>query len=879
MDWLEKWFFPTFHPVSLGEWAIVTMSMIIQSQLLATKFYIPVAPGTLIWRPRLSGLLAESLKYPLTLISAPAGFGKTMGLSSWAQSLPASQALVAWISLDEEDNEPRLFWTYVLSALDQQQAERLTPLLKYLQSPEAPPLRYILTALINGVLDSQEHLVLILDDYHLITEPQVHATLSYLIEHLPPHLHIILATRADPPLALSQLRAHQQVLEICTEQLRCTTEETEAFFKESKGIHLPDDMIQEVMARTEGWLVGLHLLGLSLPEHANPATLLQEVSGDQRYILDYLTEAVLRQQPQEVQTFLLFTSILEQLNASLCNAVMQQSGSQQLLESLEHANLFVVSLDSRRQWYRYHALFAEALQHQLEQTHADLVPILHHRASLWYAEHGQSTQAIVHAFQAREWQWAAELLEPKLLPLTALTWGASRHKLVFLQKWLEQLPAEVMRARPQLCLASVLLLFQMAPYPLLKGWLDMAEATLTTVLSTQADEDGSSSLSTQENLLGTLIGYRFILSVYQEDGQVVLERAQQALALLSPENLVMRAAVLLYQGIAFYTTSVNDAVTAVETLLQAISLAQTAGQSSLTMIIMGSTAKYMLGAGQLHRAYRLTQQAIELSKYPGERILPEVVLATIFQVLVLCEWNQLDKAFALVQDAIALSQQSESLASLTHIANGYAALLHIALSRGNLEVARTAFQEFQGVSMQLNQPFYLQVRSHFTTIDQVRLWLACGELDRATRWAEELDMTERDGNPYVHEREEVARARVLLARALPRLALQRLEPVQQRATQGQRWGHVIEIRLLQALAHQMLHEVPQALSVLLEAIRLAEPEGYIRSFVDEGVPMQALLSQLREQQHKAGPTPYLDRLLAAFQKQSHPQKRLPKRRG
>src|SRR5882757_8651403 len=329
-------------------------SIVIQSQLLATKFFVPMISGTLISRPRLHTLLNESLKYPLTLVSAPAGFGKTMLLSCWAQSLQARYPLVAWVSLGEEDNEPRLFWTYALSALDQQQPQRFTPLFKYLQSPEAPPLISVLNALCNLVLDSQEHFVLILDDYHLITEQQIHTTLSYLVERLPPQLHTILATRANPPLPLSQLRARQQVLEVRTDQLRCTAQETRAFFQEVMGLQLPDDLIQQVTARTEGWLVGLQLLGLSLPEQANPATLLQQLSGDQRYILDYLTEEVLRRQPQEVQRFLLYTCILEQLSAPLCDAVMQQKDSQQMLKRLEESNLFVVSLDNKRHWYRYH---------------------------------------------------------------------------------------------------------------------------------------------------------------------------------------------------------------------------------------------------------------------------------------------------------------------------------------------------------------------------------------------------------------------------------------------------------------------------------------------------------------------------------------------
>src|SRR5258708_2351501 len=343
-------------------------SISIGNQLLATKFFVPVASHTLIRRPRLTALLEESLKHPLTLISAPAGFGKTMLLSAWVQSLPASNPLVAWVSLDEEDNDLQQFWTYVISALDQQRPELFTPLLKYLQSPQAPPLMQVLTLLINLLMDSTEHFVLILDDYHVITEQQIHTTLSYLVGHLPAQLHIILATRTDPPLPLSMLRARQQLLEVRTDQLRCTLEETGAFFHEVVGIQLPYDITQELTVRTEGWLVGLHLLGLSLPEQADPVILLEETSGDQRYILDYLIEVVLRQQPQDVQMFLLCTCILDRLNASLCDVVIEQAGSQQMLQRLDQTNLFVISLDNKREWYRYHALFAEALRYRLQHT-------------------------------------------------------------------------------------------------------------------------------------------------------------------------------------------------------------------------------------------------------------------------------------------------------------------------------------------------------------------------------------------------------------------------------------------------------------------------------------------------------------------------------
>jgi len=410
-----------------------------------------------------------------------------------------------------------------------------------------------------------------------------------------------------------------------------------------------------------------------------------------------------------------------------------------------------------------------------------------------------------------------------------MTWGASKHTLVTLKQWLEQLPVDVMHARPQLCLASALLLFQVAPYSLLEGWLDVAEGTLTAVLSMQTDEDSLSSMSIQENLFGAVIGLRAVLRKYEGDGQAALKLSQRALTLVSPENLAVRAQIVLGQAGVFSGTSLNDAVTAVETGLQAISLAQATGQSGLIIIAMGSTAIDMIGTGQLHKACRLTQQAIELGKQSEEHMLPEVGLSTALQALILCVWNELDGALALAEEAISLCQQGESLASLTYVAHAYAILLHISLSRGNLEVARTTFQEFERIGIQMNQPLYLEVCSHFITIDQVRLWLACDELDRAMRWVEELDIGERHGTPFAHEREEMARVRLLLAMSQPDLALQRLEPVLQRATAGQRWGHMIEIRLLQALAYQMSQKETQALDALSEALRLAEPEGYIRS--------------------------------------------------
>lgn len=853
------------------EETILKTPMLFPGQLVATKFLVPVASHPLITRPRLNALLQDSLKYPLTLLSAPAGFGKTTQLASWGQSLPQGNPLLAWVSLDEGDNDPRLFWTYVISALNRQRPNRFTSLLNYLQSSQDLSLKYVQRAFINQLADRAERFLLILDDYHVITQKEIHTALLYLVEHLPPQLRIILTTRAEPPWPLALLQARQQALKVRADQLRCTDEETKAFFHKILNLHIPDELAQQVRSRTEGWLVGLQLLSLSLEDCANPETLLDQISGDQRYILDYLTEEVLQRQPQNVQMFLLSTCILENLTASLCNAVIQQEGSQQMLERLEHANLFVTSVDSKRQWYRYHTLFAEALCYQLKHMHGDLVPILHHRASLWYSKHGYTAEAILHAFHAHQWQLAVDLIEG--IPLMSLTWRASEKQVKALQKWLEQLPTELIRSRPRLCLACAQILWTIAPQTTLELWLDTAEATLTassTIIQTNQDAlQPSLDLKEQEqkNLLGEIFAFRALLRSHQEEGQTGLSLCQQALNLLSANNFLAHAQVYITQLQASYLSSINDAVAAIQSGLQAGSLAQTTGQTRLAITLQGITVMYMIGAGQLQEAQRLSQQAMALGTCMGEQVPSEMGYPALFQAEILREWNRLDDALSLAEEAISLHKQNVSIASLAFPLYGYAVLARIHLSRRDYEGARSALQKFEQLGRSVNQPTLLHVRSLFTTVDQVRLWLACGELNRASSWAERLEIEERPGTAFAREREETAYARILLAKAQPTLALERLESVLVRATTAQRWGHVIEARLLQALAYQMYQQETLALSALSEAVRLAEPENYIRSFVDEGAVMVTLLSCLRQGQRKVGPTPYLDTILAAFPQQ------------
>jgi LuxR family transcriptional regulator, maltose regulon positive regulatory protein len=832
-----------------------------------TKIFIPSSSHSLILRPRLMDLLNKGMQVSVTLVSAPTGFGKTTLLSSWVQSLPQEHPYVAWLSLDEGDNEPLSFWIYVLTALDNQLPGLFAPLLAAIRASQTLSLQYILQSLINTLINKSEQILLILDDYHLITQAEVHTSLQYLIEHIPPQLHIMLATRTDPPLPLIRWQAHRLVQEIRADQLRCTNEEAVTFLKEVMSITLPEDLIESVTSRTEGWLVGLQLLGLSLQGHANPVNLLEEISGSQRYILDFLTEEVLQQQPPEIQSFLLQSSILEQLNASLCNAVLQQGHSQQLLEWLDHANLFVVSLDSQRRWYRYHALFAEMLRYHLERTQSELLPVLHHRASHWYAENNRITEAILHAFIAQEWQWAAELIER--LPFSTL-WVAGGHERIMLHHWIEQFPMEIMHTHPRLCLACAQVMRAVAQQEKIESWLDAAESTLTTSLNAQQTSTDTSStnlaldtLQEQKNLLGEVLTFRaWLQSIYmEEDGQSNISLCQRALTLLSEQNLIHRAQIEYAQVLTYFNSSANDVSAAVKCGLQASSLAQTAGNVALAIFYMGTTAYYMEVEGRLSEAEQLAKKALQLVNKPTGISFPEVGWPSIFQADILREWNRLDEALDLALQGVSLGKQTGSLQFLIC---AYTVLMRVYLSRGELDKAHSVYLQIERHRINTNPYLYIYICSLFFIVDQVKLWIACNDLDLAISWVDRLEKREKPGTPYIREREEVACIRLLLAQEQPSPALQRLAPLLLRASTGKRLDHVIELWLLQALAYQQLRQEQQALDALNQAVQLGEPERYVRRFVDEGPPMALLLSKLRSQRYKHHPSLYLDMLISAF---------------
>ena len=833
-----------------------------QASFVATKFFVPTPSHALISRPRLTDLLNQGFTQKLTLVSAPAGFGKTTLVAAWVRALAkdASEkhAQLAWVSLDGRDNDPIRFWSALLTALDQRAPGYFRQALALLQAQSSPELESVLTILINRLAEATTPWVLLLDDYHVISEQTVHAQLSFLLERQPPNVHLLLLSRSNPPLPLPRLRAQGEVLEVGAEELRATVEETAAYLSDVMGIQLPRAAVSELTARTEGWLVGLQLVGLSLRRSADPAAMLEEVRGSLRYILDYLVEEVLQQQPPSVQRFLLRTSILDQLCASLCDAVVGkprgQAGSRQVLQELERANVFVVPLDEHRKWYRYHALFAEALRYQLEQQHADELAALHLRASSWYAERGDTFQAVQHALQARTWLVAADLIEQ--VP-NWLMWNEGQREALTLRQWLHALPADVVRARPRLCLLYAQALYFAAPRATVESWLQAAEAALAA--SSAETAPASAEREELENLRGEIAAFRAVLAIFQfGDAQAGLALGQRALSLFSPQSLAARADVLLVQATAHFADGEMGAAS--QSALEAERLAQATGNIPGAIISLSVAARCLLVAGHLHEAWRVLERAVRLGSELEWDLSLRMDQVYALQAEILREWNQLDEALALTTEAI---QRAERLGTPTTLLAVYAALARIELSRGDPEAARAALERGDDVKRRLDsKQLFSFISSFHTIVTQMKLWLVQGELAHASRWAGELLRNGGSSAATGREREEVALIRLLLAQDRPTEARTRLMPLLERATRQERWWHVIELRLLQAKTR--LHEEQEALACLSHAVQLAEPEGYVRIFVDEGPRLEMLLRRLREQEHKEGPTPYLDTLLAAF---------------
>jgi LuxR family maltose regulon positive regulatory protein len=789
--------------------------------LLATKLHVPRPRPGFVPRPRLAGALDEGLARGLALVCAPAGAGKTALLADWAQH---SRRPVAWLSLDRGDNDPARFWRHVVAALDRARpgtADRVAPLL----GPPAPPsFEGLVATMVNELTTKPDEAVLVLDDYHLIDAPPIHSALAFLLDHLPPQLHLVMTTRADPPLPLTRLRARGQLTELRAADLRFTPDETAAFLTELMGLPLSADDVAVLEARTEGWIAGLQLAALAAREHAHPAQYIQAFTGDHRFIIDYLVDEVLERQPAHIKSFLLHTAILDRLCGPLCDAVMgvgswelgdrEESArpnpqpvtpnspdaySQRILEQLEHANLFLTALDDARRWYRYHPLFAEVLRSRLNGgASATEIAALHQRASAWLEQHGLLDDAIRQSLAAQDVNAAIRLIEraaPDLL---------RRGEVATLLGWIAQLSTTRALDHPQLCL------FAAWAYATFGRWDDI-DALL------QRAEHGDLDLRQQ----GDVATLRALTAFGHGEINRAMDFAHAALAI--SEQLDMDG--------------------------QAMRL-----HSPLLPIVMLAQSEAI--RGQLRQAAETLQRALALARHVDQRgdspLMRGIIHYSLSEVLYQC--GDLTAAERAARAALAHSEQAGNGEIAAY---SYAGLARIAQAHSNAELARQFMQQAE----QRIRPRAIPDEITHVLALQARLWLAQGDLEAAQRWAVAAASA---GAQLLSPREAVQMTLVRVYTALeqPDQAHDLIARLLTDAEAGEQQGRVIELLMLQALALSRQRHVARAHAALERALALAEGAGYVRLFVDEGALMGALLAQVAEQ--KSPVAGFATTLLEAF---------------
>ena len=827
--------------------------------ILATKLYIPPPRPNVVLRPRLIARLNEGLHGRLTLISAPAGFGKTTLLSEW---IAGRKWPVAWLSLDESDNDLSQFLTYLVAALQTIDNHMGAGMLSILQSPQPLPAELFLTSLINAVAEAPQQFILLLDDYHRIEARPIHDALTFLLDHLPPQMHLAIASRSDPPLPLARLRGQRRLTELRAADLRFTPDEAATFLNQMMGLDLSAADVAALESRTEGWIVGLQMAALSMQGRADTASFIRAFTGSHRFIIDYLVEEVLQRQPERVRDFLLQTSILDRLSGPLCDAVASQGDGREMLEALERGNLFVVPLDDQRQWYRYHHLFADMLQARLIKEQPDLTPVRHRRASEWYEQNGLPADAIRHALAAEDWERAARLVE--------LAWPAMRKRRqeATMLGWVKALPDSLIRARPVLSVVCAWALLD-------GGELEAAEARLLSAeqwLGTAADgrERPQAAAPTMvvvddaqfRSLPASIANARAYRAQALDDIPGTVTYARQALEFLQEGDYYERGTTAALLGLAYWAS--GDLEAAYRSFADGLDSLQRGGG---ILIRIGGTvilAHIAVAQGRLHEAERIYEQALQLATAQGEPALQGTAELYLGLAELHRERGDLDSARQHLLRGKALGEQA-SLPGYEYLWCVVQAL--ITEAEGDLD----------GALDLLNQAERLFYRSPIPDVRPIaalktRVLVARGRLAEALAWVRARGLSVDDDLSYLREYEHITLARVLIARyrrdraeSAIREAVGLLERLLQTAEAGERTGSAIEILAQLALAHAAQGDVSSALLPLSRALRLAEPEGCARIFVDEGAPMAELLAQSAERRAQSDPIRmYAERLLSAF---------------
>jgi LuxR family transcriptional regulator, maltose regulon positive regulatory protein len=825
------------------------------SPLLETKLHVPRRRPGLVARPRLIERLGRASGSKLTMVSAPAGFGKTTLLAEWLAAVSAGGGSAAWLSLDRRDNDPALFWTYLIGAL-QTAADgvggRALPLLQ----PPQPPIEAFLAMLLNDLSACSNDVVLVLDDYHVIGEGEVQEGMAFLLEHLPPQIHLVIACRADPALPLAGLRGRGELVELRAADLRFTPEEAAAYLNGVMGLALTAGDVAVLEGRTEGWVAALQLAALSMQGRDDVAAFIADFAGDDRYIVDYLAEEVLQRQPAHVQHFLLQTSVLDRLSGPLCDAVTGEDDGKAMLAALERGNLFLVPLDDRRRWYRYHQLFADVLRVRLLDERPGDVADLHRRASAWYEQHAEPSEAIRHALAAGDVGRAAGLME---LAVPALR--RSRQEAT-IRGWLNVVPADVVRVRPVLAVGFIGALMARGEFEGVEERLRDVERWLEPTggrAGTWTRPAGMVVVDEEElpRLPGAVEMYRAGLALVRGDAPATIGHAQAAIDRAAEGDHLVRAGASALSGLAFWGGGDLEAAhraysVCVEGLQRAGHIADVLG-CSITL------ADIRITQGRLGEALRTYEQALRLAAGQDGAVLRGTADMYVGMSRIACERDDLPAA---TRHLLRAEELGEHLGLPQNPYRRRVAMARVREAEGDLDGALALLDEALRV---YTGDFSPNVRP--VPASRARVLAAQGRVDEAFAWVREQGLSADDDLSYLREFEHVTLARVLLAQSRaqrPRApvddAAQLLQRLLQAAEAGGRTGSVIEILVLQALAQHASGDVPGALAALERALTLAEPEGYVRVFVAEGPPMASLL---RVATNEGIAPSYVRRLLAA----------------
>ena len=832
--------------------------------ILATKLYIPPPRAKAVRRTRLMERLNEGLATGgmpgLTLISAPAGFGKTTLVSEWINQNkddgpfgrlkdgsdvplhPSSFILqpsrVAWLSLDEGDNDPARFLAYLVAALQTIAPDVGKGALGVLQSPQPPAIELILTTMLNDITALPDEFVLVLDDYHVIDAKPVDQALAFLLEHLPPQMHLVIATRQDPDLPLARYRARGQLTELRAADLRFTAAEAAGFLNQVMGLNLSAEDVAALETRTEGWIAGLQLAALALrgpistAGHPDTGSFIRSFTGSHQFVLDYLVEEVLLQQPPGVQTFLLRTSILDRLCGPLCEAVLSEpsASGQQTLEAMEHANLFIIPLDNERRWYRYHHLFADLLRQRLRQSFAAAtgeadarVNELHIRASQWYEEHGLDIEAFHHAAAANDIERAERLIEGQGIPLHL------RGAVMAILDWLASLPTSVLEARPSLWWRYGSLLLVSGQTTGVDEKLQAAEAALA--------RQGAEADDKTQLLIGRIAAARATLALTRYQPDIMLAQSRRALEYLPASRPSLRANANWTLGYAYFFQ--GDRAAARGPLAEAIALSQASGDIFTTILATIGLGNIQEVENQLYPAAETYQRVLQLA---GNQPLQIVYEAHLGRARILYEWNDLAAAEQHGRQSLHLARQYDRVIDRFIICEVF--LARLKLAQGDVAGAAAILAQANQTARQQNFVYRLPE----VAAAQVLTLLRQGNVAAAGELAQAHQLP-------------VAQARVHLARGDTAAAQAALEPWRQ-AVEAKDWkDERLKLMVLEAVIHQARREKAAARQRLGQALALAEPGGFVRIFVDEGLPVAQLTAELAA----GGFMPdYTAKLLAAF---------------